>query len=379
VAVALGTRVQWRRVAVVVVVLGAAALAVRVLYDSSDELLTAADTLTSVSMGWVVVAILSEVLSYAMRGAATAVVLRRGGGGVGPATLGAAVLAGDAAAYCLPFGFAASGVVMVDVLRRRRVGVAVAGWMFAVCTVFYVGTVTVLTIVAVQIPGNGGPVPGLQSMSIALLAALAVIGGGYAVLRRPTVRRRFARPLQAARLALARRRARAGLGSRPLGRMLRRVGSPIRRWWRDWAAQLRTIRLTPAAGVAAFALMMLCWLADIAVLALAFLALHTTPPWTGLLLAYCAGQIAASMPVTPGGIGVVEGSITLALVAFGGDKTVTLAAVLLYRLITYWGCIPAGGLAWLALRATSRTPDPPAAGIVTVETGPLAREPDPVS
>jgi hypothetical protein len=76
---------------------------------------------------------------------------------------------------------------------------------------------------------------------------------------------------------------------------------------------------------------------------------------------------------------VVEGSITLALVAFGGDKTVTLAAVLLYRLITYWGCIPAGGLAWLALRATSRTPDPPAAGIVTVETGPLAREPDPVS
>lgn len=376
---ALGTRVRWRRVAVVVVVLAAAALAVRVLYDSSDELLTAADTLTSVSMGWVVVAILSEVLSYAMRGAATAVVLRRGGGGVGPATLGAAVLAGDAAAYCLPFGFAASGVVMVDVLRRRRVGVAVAGWMFAVCTVFYVGTVTVLTIVAVQIPGNGGPVPGLQSMSIALLAALAVIGGGYAVLRRPTVRRRFARPLQAARLALARRRAKAGLGSRPLGRMLRRVGSPIRRWWRDWAAQLGTIRLTPAAGVAAFALMMLCWLADIAVLALAFLALHTTPPWTGLLLAYCAGQIAASMPVTPGGIGVVEGSITLALVAFGGDKTVTLAAVLLYRLITYWGCIPAGGLAWLVLRATSRTPDPPAAGLATVEMGPLAREPDPVS
>ncbi len=54
---ALGARVRWRRVAVVVVVLGAAALVVRVLYDSSDELLTAADTLTSVSVGWVVVAV----------------------------------------------------------------------------------------------------------------------------------------------------------------------------------------------------------------------------------------------------------------------------------------------------------------------------------
>lgn len=181
----VGARVRWRRVAVVVVALAAAALVVRVLYDSSDELLTAADTLTSVSVGWVLVAILAEVLSYLVRGAATAVVLQRGGGRVGPVTLGAAVLAGDAAAYCLPFGFAASGVVMFGVLRRRRVEAAVAGWMFAVCTVLYIGAVTVLTIVAVQIAGNADPVPGLQSISIGLLAALALIGGGYAVLRRP--------------------------------------------------------------------------------------------------------------------------------------------------------------------------------------------------
>jgi len=139
---------------------------------------------------------------------------------------------------------------------------------------------------------------------------------------------------------------------------------------------LRTVRLTPVAGVAAFILMTVSWLTDVAVLALAFVALHSTPPWTGLLLAYCAGQIAASMPVTPGGIGVVEGSITLALVAFGGAETITLAAVLLYRLIAYWGCIPAGGLAWLALRGTSRSPakravtqpDPVATGVAEVES-----------
>lgn len=51
------------------------------------------------------------------------------------------------------------------------------------------------------------------------------------------------------------------------------------------------------------------------------------------MLAYCAGQIAGSLPVTSGGLGVVEGSLTLALVAFGGDQTITLAAVLLYRII----------------------------------------------
>jgi uncharacterized membrane protein YbhN (UPF0104 family) len=364
---------------VVVVGLAAAALAVRVLFDSSDELLTAADTVTSVSWSWVVVAVLAEVLSYVMRGAATAVVLRRGGGGVGTMTLGAATLAGDAAAYCLPFGFAASGVVMFGVLRRRRVGAAVAGWMFAVCTVLYVGSMTVLTIVAVQIAGDNDPIPGLQAVSIALLAALALIGGGYAVLRRPAVRNRIPWPLGGARSASTRPRAMAALGSRWFGRIMLRVGSPIVGLWQDWARQLRTVRLTPAAGVAAFALMTLCWVADVAVLVLAFLALHTTPPWTGLLLAYCAGQIAASVPVTPGGIGVMEGSITLALVAFGGAQTITLAAVLLYRLIAYWGCIPAGGLAWLVLRTTSRTPASPAVGVATVETGQPTREPEPTS
>jgi putative heme transporter len=370
---------------VVVVGLAAAALAGRVLYDSSDELFTAADTLTSVRAGWVVVAVLLEVLSYAARGAASAVVLRRGGGGVGSITLGAATLAGDAAAYCLPFGFAASGVVMVGVLRRRQVGAALAGWMFAVSSVFYVAAITVLTIVAVQIPGSDDPVPGLQAISAGLLGGLALIGAGYALLRRPAVRRRLARALPGVRLPLARWRPlgpdghsdRHRFGRIPLVACSRisAGASSLRARLRDWAHQLRTVRLTPAAGLATFALMMVSWVTDVAVLALAFLALSTTPPWTGLLLAYCAGQIAASLPVTPGGIGIVEGSITLALVAFGGAETITLAAVLLYRLISYWACIPAGGLAWLALRATSRAPVPLVAG---ARPDPVA-SPDPVA
>ncbi|MGH3773566.1 MAG: hypothetical protein ACRDRW_19600, partial [Pseudonocardiaceae bacterium] len=190
-----GGRGRWRRAAVAAVGLAAAALAGRVLYDNSDELLTAADTLTSVRVGWVVVAVLVEVLSYAARGAASAVVLRRGGGGVGPVTLGAATLAGDAAAYCLPFGFAASGVVMVGVLRRRQVGAALAGWMFAVSSVCYVAAITVLTIIAVQIPGGDAPVPGLRTVSLVVLGVLALLGGGYALARRPAVRRGLARAL----------------------------------------------------------------------------------------------------------------------------------------------------------------------------------------
>ena len=365
---------EWRRAAVVVVGLAAAGLAARVLFDSSDELLTAADTLTSVRVWWVLVAVVVEILSYAARGAACAVVLRRGGAVVGPVTLAAGTLAGDAAAYCLPFGFAASGVVMVGVLRRRQVGAVLAGWMFAVCSVLYVASITVLTIVAVQIPGPDNPISGLQTISVVLLGALALVGAGYALLRRPWVRLWLTRVLPAVRLPLGhRRRSDEGTGRHWWDRVL---APRLQAGLKAWAHQLRTVRLTPFAGFAAFLLMTVSWLADVAVLALAFVALHSAPPWSGLLLAYCAGQIAASMPVTPGGIGVVEGSITLALVAFGGAETITLAAVLLYRLIAYWACIPAGGLAWLALRGTSRASaqlpvvapaDPVASGIAEVE------------
>lgn len=341
--------------------LAAAALAGRVLLDSSDELLAAADTVTSVRLGWVVIAVMVELLSYLARGGASAVVLRQGGGEAGTVTLAAAVLAGDAAAYCLPFGFAASGVVVVGVLRRRRIGAAVASWMFAVTSVCYVAAITVLTLVAVQIAGDQDPVPGLQAISGALLGALVAIAAGYALLRRRGMRGVLVRLLRWLRARLPQRLGSLLPGVRPAlasGGRLRgssgAVRSRIRMVWREWERQLRTVRLTPGAGVTAFVLMLVSWMADVAVLALAFVALGSPPPWTGLLLAYCAGQIAASLPVTPGGIGMVEGSITLALVAFGGAEIITLAAVLLYRLIAYWGCIPAGGLAWLGLRATSR-------------------------
>ncbi|HEX4128195.1 MAG TPA: YbhN family protein [Acidimicrobiales bacterium] len=86
------------------------------------------------------------------------------------------------------------------------------------------------------------------------------------------------------------------------------------------------------------------WLLDCACFAMMFLALGAPIPWKGLLLAYGAGQLAASLPITPGGLGVVEGSITVALVAFGGPEASTAYAVLLYRLISFWMILVVGWL-----------------------------------
>ena len=86
------------------------------------------------------------------------------------------------------------------------------------------------------------------------------------------------------------------------------------------------------------------WLLDCACFAMMFLALGAPIPWKGLLLAYGAGQLAATLPITPGGLGVVEGSITLALVEFGGPESSTAYAVLLYRLISFWMILLVGWL-----------------------------------
>jgi uncharacterized membrane protein YbhN (UPF0104 family) len=88
------------------------------------------------------------------------------------------------------------------------------------------------------------------------------------------------------------------------------------------------------------------WLFDCACFAMMFLAVDSSIPWKGLLLAYGAGQLAANLPITPGGLGVVEGSITIALVAFGGAHTSTVDAVLLYRVISFWLVLLVGWVLW---------------------------------
>ena len=88
------------------------------------------------------------------------------------------------------------------------------------------------------------------------------------------------------------------------------------------------------------------WVLDCACFAMTFLAIGAPIPWKGLLLAYGAGQLAANLPITPGGLGAVEGSITIALVFFGGSRTTTVEAVLIYRLISFWLVTLVGWLCW---------------------------------
>ena len=45
-------------------------------------------------------------------------------------------------------------------------------------------------------------------------------------------------------------------------------------------------------------------------------------------------RLLGSIPITPGGLGIVELGLTTALVGFGGGQAEVVAAVLVYRVLT---------------------------------------------
>ena len=88
-----------------------------------------------------------------------------------------------------------------------------------------------------------------------------------------------------------------------------------------------------------------------------------------VLVAYGVANIAAALPITPGGLGVVEATVSGILVGFGTPRSIAIWGVLAWRLVNFWLPIPIGGTAYLSLQL-----HPPAgsqAGLAATE-GPVA-------
>jgi uncharacterized protein (TIRG00374 family) len=76
--------------------------------------------------------------------------------------------------------------------------------------------------------------------------------------------------------------------------------------------------------------------------------------WVEALAAWGLVRLLTAVPITPGGLGVVELGLTGALIGFGGHDDEVVAAVLLYRALTYLPPIVLGalfGLTWRRHRA----------------------------
>jgi uncharacterized protein (TIRG00374 family) len=93
------------------------------------------------------------------------------------------------------------------------------------------------------------------------------------------------------------------------------------------------------------------WGFNIAVLYASFRAFGEAPPVAVLVQAYFVGMLANLLPL-PGGIGVVDGGMIGAFVAFGVSPSLAVPAVLVYRLFAFWLPSIPGVIAYVQLRRT---------------------------
>ena len=68
--------------------------------------------------------------------------------------------------------------------------------------------------------------------------------------------------------------------------------------------------------------------------------------WQEVLAAFAFVRLLSAIPITPGGVGVVELGLTATLVTAGGDEAQVVAAVLVFRLLTFVLPIPVGAVSY---------------------------------
>ena len=293
---------------------------------------------------WIPAALLLESASMA----AFAIMLRRllaaGGARVGVRPMLATAYAANAVSVSVPLaGPALATAFTFRRFTRQGADAPLAGWSLLA------GGVTSSAAAALIVVGGG-----LASGNIVVTAvtvpggvlAVAVLVAAVAAVRRPRLRDALERP--------------AGWMLRQGSRMLRRPAADPGQTIQAWAQRLGSLRLSPAGWTTATGLALANWLADAAVLAVSIRATGATVPWHDLLLVYGSGIAAQSLNLTPGGLGVTEGSLGLALVATGLGTSQALAAVLLYRLASFWLVALAGWLVvfWLRRPQARHGPTP---------------------
>ena len=270
------------------------------------------------SHGWLALALLFAVLSFAGHVILFAGVAGRGGQArIGLRAALQINLAANAATRL--FASAGAGGIALTAWAMRRSGMErsdVGARMVAFHVLLYGVYMAVLLL--------GG---------LGLYAGVLPGGGSFAITVVPAI-------LGGALIALV---AAAQFISPGEGRVRRMVG-PVGRGVRDARGLLR-------AGNPAVLGALMWWGFQVAVLWACFEAFGHAPSAAVLAVAFFVGMLANLLPL-PGGVGGVDGGMVGALIAFGVEPDLALLAVLGYRGFVFWLPIIPGAIAYLTLRKT---------------------------
>ncbi|WP_240670612.1 lysylphosphatidylglycerol synthase transmembrane domain-containing protein [Actinoplanes solisilvae] len=337
---AASARRWWPRLRLPLIIVVAVALAVvglRGRYPDPREFLGA---LTGSDYRWITLAVALQALSIAAFAWQQRQILKAFGVRISLPFATAVTLARTAISISMPVGSAVSAGYAGKQYLRVGATKEIAAASMIVSGLASIGGLAVLYV------GGGAALltrdPTLLSgaQPLAVVAGLAALTTGAVLLGRRLMRR----PVPAAATAEARPKP-----DNRIAAFLRRTLASAREAWQAGAA------LRAREWIVGTLYYAVNWLTDLLCLAATCHAVGLPVGITTLAGIYLGVQIVRQVPLTPGGVGVIDTALVAGLTAAGATAVTAAAAVLIYRLISCWVLIPAGGLAALWLRRDPAT------------------------
>ncbi|MEU4564307.1 YbhN family protein [Actinoplanes sp. NPDC023936] len=305
------------------------------LYLGWPSLTSALGQLTAPDPGWLAAAVVAELAAMGTYARMQHTLLRSAGLRVPLYRNIALAYAAHSLNETLPGGPAFSTSFNYQQLRRFGATPAVASWTIALSGILSTTALAVVT-AAGALVSDGSPhwysLAGLAAIIVLLVAGVQRISANPAIADRP------------ARAALTR-----------LNRFRHRPAEHGLDAVHGFVAQLGAARLTPGRGIAAAVFAVLNWGLDAVCLWMCVRAVSDEPiNATQLLLAFCAGMAAGTITIVPGGLGIIDSALILGLMAGGISASTAIAAVVLYRIISFGFIIGVGWISWLIMRRRHR-------------------------
>ena len=330
----------WKTVVKRALAVAVAGAALYLVLPRLMAVLAAWPRLSTLNPAWFTVCLAAELASFTCNFALQRLALRTRGW-FAVVTAG---LAGNAVTNSLPGGDAAGAAVQFGMLTTAGFDTDTAVGALTTFSLLGVGGLLALPIVALPTILAGAPIsPGLAHtalLGIAGFVLFAIFGAVLLYTDRPlTVIGRAAQGLRNW-VTRGRRPPMTGLDTRLLAER-DTIRAVLGENWRQ------AVVLT--AGRLGF---------DYGCLLAALRATGASPQPSVVLLAYAAAGIVALFPLTPGGLGIVEASLSGLLILAGVRPGDAVLATLVYRIASYWLPLLAGPPAYLLFRHRYGRPVP---------------------
>jgi uncharacterized protein (TIRG00374 family) len=312
-----------------------AAISFHIVAPSIVEVLGSWPRLSSVAPWWFAVIVACEALSFTSAIALQRIALRTDAW----FPVATSQLAGNAMTQIVPGGAAAGATLQLRLLGRSGADTATAISGFTAFSLLQTASILFLPVLTLPtILLGAGVNRGLAQTAFLGIAGFFVVAGfGAVLLTTDPLLNGIARLAQAVRNRLV--RTRAHVTDLPAELISQRNGirSVLGERWRE--------AMAATAGRLGF---------DFLALFAALAAVGSLPKPSLALLAYTAASLLAMIPITPGGLGLVEAGLTGTLVLAGVRPAQAVLATLLYRLASYWLPILAGAVAYTLFRRRYR-------------------------